>query len=424
METHLYASQSESESESSDFSARDSSKWIRQGSKIVGVSVDDTEFRVGDAVHMNSGLSYAYIGLIYDFSERKGEKYMRHMWFMSYPEIKADKRRADMTPHELYLTPYVDTSPVDSIVSKATVLSEKTFDGSAPKKGVYFCRRGLQSRVMQYTDLFDWDLVFTSRANKSVALDRLVALIQAVQKPIQPASSSTPTKSASKRRSEASSLLDTPSKQRPQRQNLSLYTNDDESTSEVNEGLSDMDNPELGHETQFSTQKGRQRLQTNDSSSDDEGALDKDAGDEFRPRGTPGRRSNPVTPRKRARYTSLTPRSGHRKIYGPIEVTPLPMRIKPLLNSPYQRARAKLHVSAVPASLPCREREFRLIYDHVEQAIIDVQGICVYVSGTPGTGKTATVRRVIASLRAKVKAGVCYYSSYKLTAGFGRLYLY
>lgn len=67
-------------------------------------------------------------------------------------------------------------------------------------------------------------------------------------------------------------------------------------------------------------------------------------------------------------------------------------------SSPFQIARSRLHVSSVPTSLPCREGEFFLVYSHLEAAITDGSGNCIYISGTPGTGKTATVREVISRL--------------------------
>uniref|UniRef100_A0A3Q0QWB9 Origin recognition complex subunit 1 n=1 Tax=Amphilophus citrinellus TaxID=61819 RepID=A0A3Q0QWB9_AMPCI len=64
-----------------------------------------------------------------------------------------------------------------------------------------------------------------------------------------------------------------------------------------------------------------------------------------------------------------------------------------------EEARAKLHVSSVPESLPCREQEFQDIYSFVESKIIDSTGGCMYISGVPGTGKTATVHEVIRCLQ-------------------------
>ncbi|XP_021259947.1 origin recognition complex subunit 1 [Numida meleagris] len=64
-----------------------------------------------------------------------------------------------------------------------------------------------------------------------------------------------------------------------------------------------------------------------------------------------------------------------------------------------EEARLRLHVSAVPKSLPCREEEFQDIYNFVESKLIDGTGGCMYISGVPGTGKTATVHEVIRCLQ-------------------------
>ena len=44
------------------------------------------------------------------------------------------------------------------------------------------------------------------------------------------------------------------------------------------------------------------------------------------------------------------------------------------------------------------------MYSHLEAAITAGSGACIYISGTPGTGKTATVREVVAQLNALVLA--------------------
>ncbi|XP_032969099.1 origin recognition complex subunit 1 isoform X2 [Rhinolophus ferrumequinum] len=69
-----------------------------------------------------------------------------------------------------------------------------------------------------------------------------------------------------------------------------------------------------------------------------------------------------------------------------------------------EEARLRLHVSAVPESLPCREQEFQDIYNFVESKLLDHTGGCMYISGVPGTGKTATVHEVIHCLQQAVQA--------------------
>lgn len=74
-------------------------------------------------------------------------------------------------------------------------------------------------------------------------------------------------------------------------------------------------------------------------------------------------------------------------------------------KSNLQITREMLHVSTIPSTLPCRELEFDNIYKFIEGKIQDQCGGCIYVSGVPGTGKTATVSGVICELKKEVKKG-------------------
>jgi len=77
-----------------------------------------------------------------------------------------------------------------------------------------------------------------------------------------------------------------------------------------------------------------------------------------------------------------------------------------LLDTPHKLAQVNLHVSAVPKFLPCREEEYSQILDYLENAIEEGTGTCIYISGVPGTGKTATAREVIRVLNERVAAEV------------------
>lgn len=73
-------------------------------------------------------------------------------------------------------------------------------------------------------------------------------------------------------------------------------------------------------------------------------------------------------------------------------------------------ARARLHVSATPkgaeeGGLPCREVEFFTICEFVRAQLSSGMGSCLFVSGVPGTGKTATIRTVATALQAERDAG-------------------
>ncbi|TRZ20092.1 hypothetical protein HGM15179_007073 [Zosterops borbonicus] len=115
--------------------------------------------------------------------------------------------------------------------------------------------------------------------------------------------------------------------------------------------------------------------------------------------------STPKSSRKSAVHTPAktlkkTPSQGTPRT--PRNATPeIPRRIQAAQEpaSVLEEARLRLHVSAVPESLPCREEEFQDIYNFVESKLIDGTGGCMYISGVPGTGKTATVHEVIRCLQ-------------------------
>lgn len=52
-----------------------------------------------------------------------------------------------------------------------------------------------------------------------------------------------------------------------------------------------------------------------------------------------------------------------------------------------EKIRERLQVSAVPTSLPCREKEFASIHGFIMGKLTDGSGGCIYISGVPGTGE-------------------------------------
>uniref|UniRef100_A0A8C5TY76 Origin recognition complex subunit 1 n=1 Tax=Malurus cyaneus samueli TaxID=2593467 RepID=A0A8C5TY76_9PASS len=121
----------------------------------------------------------------------------------------------------------------------------------------------------------------------------------------------------------------------------------------------------------------------------------------------------PCTPEKKTKFS--TPKSSRKSaVHTPAKTpkkTPLsrtprtPRNATPEIPRRIQAAQEpasvleEAHVSAIPESLPCREEEFQDIYNFVESKLIDGTGGCMYISGVPGTGKTATVHEVIRCLQ-------------------------
>ncbi|UMM22652.1 hypothetical protein L5515_003766 [Caenorhabditis briggsae] len=66
---------------------------------------------------------------------------------------------------------------------------------------------------------------------------------------------------------------------------------------------------------------------------------------------------------------------------------------------------SRLHLSKVPEQLPCREAEAREIESFIREVIDRKRGesSAMYISGVPGTGKTATVRAVVNAMKKNAK---------------------
>lgn len=141
------------------------------------------------------------------------------------------------------------------------------------------------------------------------------------------------------------------------------------------------------------------------SSSSSDGEEDTD--DFETPKKTGRKPSFARTPRTSAKKSSAagTPRTPRRST---LSLTPsVPKRSHAVEGpqTPLDIAKSRLHVSAVPTCLPCREQEFADIYSFVEGKLQDGTGGCMYISGVPGTGKTATVHDVLRVLQESVEGG-------------------
>ena len=334
-------------------------KWIydhTDGERhITGARLGKFEVHVGDAVLLKAPVSNeAWVAILYGFSESKVEdgdgdaelaKTATMMWFSSEKEIRSKSKRTDFLPNELYVTVNFDENPLATINGKATIVSKDRFDslyptGKIPRNSKDFGKTFICRRgVNSRTATYTEEFVWEDVFKGRGDLAALSELIQA--------------QTVKTRKRKALKSV--------KERNLDVFVVGDD----------DQDDPQ--------TPRKRRKLTSATA--------------------TPSK-AKQATPRK------FTTPSG-RKIATKkaLEFTPLGTRVlspAQLQSSPYQIARSTLHVSAVPHALPCRESEFDTVHSHLEAAITAGTGACIYISGTPGTGKTATVREVVASLQAAV----------------------
>lgn len=322
--------------------------------KIKGAKMGSFTCSVGDTVLLKSpeqGKDWA--GIISHFSDTndEGEQEMSAsiMWFCSPEELSRGKKsrmRTDLLPNEFFITADFNLNPLESISGRAVVLSKDAFYNKYPG----------------------------GKPPRSKAAAALYAKTILCRRGI---------------------------KQRTGRSTEEFVWE------ELYQGIEDL----YGLVNWITEQTSDRRKQVESA----HGAADKEYVQ------AEDRETEPRTPKKRRKTTSTTstPKSStksskfttptHKRIVikKPIEITPLATRFlspSELLSSPYQHARTNLHVASVPASLPGREKEFSTVYKYLHDAITDGTGTCIYIAGTPGTGKTATVREVVAQLNNAVLA--------------------
>ncbi|KAI8998315.1 P-loop containing nucleoside triphosphate hydrolase protein [Gaertneriomyces semiglobifer] len=189
-----------------------------------------------------------------------------------------------------------------------------------------------------------------------------------------------------------------------------MQLEDDVSEDELlKDNLSSDDDDEDDFNPDETGDRGESETEISDEDDEDEEEVDENDGEYGSPKQrkvrtrTPNKRKlrgAPAggTPSKR-RATSRQPTTPLGSTRRPkLIATPLPGRVvndREAPRSDFERARERLHVAALPESLPCREIEFATVYGQVESAIEEGTGCCVYISGVPGTGKTATVHAVM-----------------------------
>ncbi|KAF1989472.1 P-loop containing nucleoside triphosphate hydrolase protein [Aulographum hederae CBS 113979] len=332
-------------------SVKEAAKKRKQKRRIAGARMGSFECRVGDTVLLKAESNEAWVGIVCAFfeaeeeAEGEREKLANFMWFSTTREIRnKGKKRGDALENELYISPSWDDNPLASINGRAVVMSPDAFAEKYPSGKVPRNSR-------------DYGKVFLCRrgCNTRTATYTEEFVWEDVYRDYD----------------DIDSLIDLVKSQTKATRKRKANTKEEKDLDDFVEGEEDEDGAPQ-------TPKKRRKLNAS----------------------TPSKK-NDLTPRK-----FLTPTHKRIVVKKPLEFTPLGTRILPpeVLASPHALARTHLHVSSVPATLPCRESEFSEVYTQLESAITSGTGSCIYIAGVPGTGKTATVREVIAQLNASVLA--------------------
>lgn len=327
-------------------------KKAKGGPAIIGARMGDFHCMVGDCVLLKAeGNGEAWIGMICNFEEDEEEdqKVANFMWFSTEREIRnKQKKRTDALTNELYITPSWDINPLASINGRAKIVSAETFQskypsGKVPRSSKDYGKIFICRRGCNTRTATYTDTFNWEKIYQSADdIDPLIERIKAQ------------TKATRKRKSNA------------------VAVGDGEEDAQI-------DFDPFAEPTSPKTPSKRRKF---------------------------SHASTPTSKSKRTAQKFLTPTHKRIVIKKPLTFTPLHTRILSPTHttSPFQLARSNLHVSSVPLTLPCRTSEFTTVYTNLEAAITSGTGACIYISGVPGTGKTATVREVVSQLNASVQA--------------------
>ncbi|ODV94443.1 hypothetical protein PACTADRAFT_51279 [Pachysolen tannophilus NRRL Y-2460] len=361
---------------------------------------DGLELKNGDCILVNQENDVpdiAYIKEIRfgtdDFLE------IRIMWFIRIKDVEIEdlakygESKDAINGNEVFITAVQDKVYIDEIIDKCKVLSLNDFNSitidESNMDNTFVCKRACDGPAEVFTEIIDWaDLHGKSITNSDEFLQIIRAMTVAPTLKIRASSS---LKQQKQKKAEPVKQKAEKGKQETGNSKIiTVYQSDSENDNSEN----DVDDDDEEEEEEFY--------------SGDESDLDFKKTKKIKPstksltkktRKTPWRKKNRKTP-KTKRITSTT------------DLPSLPKRRLNLNFSSdeddeshaddnkrlFKKAKRRLHLSTRLNSLPCRENEFKEIYTNLEEAINSEVGTCIYISGTPGTGKTATVREVVKQL--------------------------
>ncbi|KAF8840727.1 P-loop containing nucleoside triphosphate hydrolase protein [Paxillus ammoniavirescens] len=357
-------------------------------------------FKVGDTVCVMTGAArYRSVGVITSMWELRTEQpgressnnFIRVHWFQRPVELPRVRPRREHTENEVYFT--LDTEailPPSSVVCHCTVTDQppkREEDSSSSKRPRavaprqdditdFYCHLALDSRKGLYYE-FDW------KHHKAHALS------ESVDEQISGRSWNVAVESPTRKRT-----------QPQKRPKLKKVTEEDEPSIRETDTDYEYQEPVEDEEVDIPSIAADDQGSEPDFHSE---ILEDDV---------------PKTPsRKRKRTLSTPSKSTPRKPRATKLAAPTPhskaaIRKRNNRKGPaklpedaWLRAMHVLHVAARPDVLPCREEEYDRVLRTVEELLEEGSGGCVYISGVPGTGKTATVHAVVRELKRMAENG-------------------
>ncbi len=341
---------------------------------------------------------------------------VRVLWFYRISEVDEDKLpdgRKSYSDNDTFLCPVMDKIMLSDILTKCTVISnttlKKTVIDESNQDTTFVCRRFCDSDAEYFTDLIDWDKIFKCFQDNHEDFYRLVKNLtvrptvkgftkRLLKQGIDPRSLKVEEKKLKR-------------KKKKQAQRISKKVNyaEDDDKEEEDDYYDDDDDEFYVYNFEDESEDDVVDIESEDNNDE---YVDRQRTNSSKKR--KGRRAGRPRKRKRSVKTSGSPRKSKgpklpritRKFQFNEDAKELDIDsmweagADSETSKALRRAKKVLHTSAKLHSLPCREEEFSRLFYTLESAVQSQIGRCIYVSGTPGVGKTATIREVIKQLAA------------------------
>ncbi|KAJ2495149.1 Origin recognition complex, subunit 1, partial [Coemansia sp. RSA 2052] len=380
------------------------------------VLVNGIEYHLGQAVQVQSSSDTPYLAIIYKLWEsEKGEKQVVARWLLRQSEMFVNKKIGEVhaEPGEVFYSNADDLVTPDKILAPLDVLSHSAYQAthaasSAPQgkkaatrvpetAAVCFCRRYFNEQSAFIGEL-EWEKFYSSGEMLDPVIDAEMFKRQEKKKPMgKEAAAQAGRARIQAKRGRQPAVPATPRATRKRKADVS----DDEDADPTAATTSDDDDSSASHSVadreDFTPAKRGRRKSV---------AAPRTPARTRRATLSKGVSTPATASKRRMRLQDIQPAAVSATILR--RATRMGSELRPAAPegaTVYEVARQRLHVSAVPDTLPCREDEFAEIYGHLYNTIEERNSMCMYISGVPGTGKTATVHEVIRTLQENAEEG-------------------
>ncbi|KAI5955613.1 ORC1 [Candida jiufengensis] len=346
---------------------------------------DQLTVQVGDTVKLQSNNITNY-ALIKEIKLDVNETFeVVVLWFTTKEEIK--NCPIEILQNEVLLTPYTDEININDVLERVQISPPKENENH----GELFCQRAT-NEADKISEIFNYNDMIKMLYGGSIVdcVKKLLFKPNLVKEETKQKNE----QKKVKERKQSGVKLESNNRNEESFDDLE---DSDESAKDISSNSESEEEEEELSEEIIATPRKRKPRSTNSSPS-----KRPNSSPTKRPKSSPHKNSN-----IESIYSTLSP---NRKIQITQSNNKMPLFTSPSKNKKghelldptseaFKEIKARLHTSQKLNALPGREDEFSMIYASLESAVNEETGCCIYISGVPGMGKTATIKDVVHQMK-------------------------